>query len=103
MPFIFRRIRPSGKQVPLIAALLIVYIVWGTTYLAISVALETVPVLLVAGLRWMSAGPMPSVFAARNMLGTQTRFPSYNMPFAVICRTNMPPLPRASMNRASAF
>ena len=30
--------------------------VWGTTYLAISVALETVPVLLVAGLRWMFAG-----------------------------------------------
>jgi drug/metabolite transporter (DMT)-like permease len=33
-----------------------VCVVWGTTYLAIRVALETVPVLLVAGLRWMSAG-----------------------------------------------
>jgi drug/metabolite transporter (DMT)-like permease len=33
-----------------------VCIVWGTTYLGISVALETVPVLLVAGLRWMTAG-----------------------------------------------
>ncbi len=31
-------------------------VVWGTTYLAIRVALETVPVLLVAGLRWMVAG-----------------------------------------------
>lgn len=31
-------------------------VVWGTTYLAIRVALETVPVLLVAGLRWMAAG-----------------------------------------------
>jgi drug/metabolite transporter (DMT)-like permease len=31
-------------------------VVWGTTYLAIRVALETVPVFLVAGLRWMSAG-----------------------------------------------
>ena len=30
--------------------------VWGTTYLAITVSLETVPVLLVAGLRWMFAG-----------------------------------------------
>ena len=37
-----------------------VCIVWGTTYLAISVALETVPVLLVAGLRWMLAGAVMS-------------------------------------------
>ena len=37
-------------------AFLTVCIVWGTTYLGITVALETVPVLLVAGLRWMFAG-----------------------------------------------
>jgi drug/metabolite transporter (DMT)-like permease len=37
-------------------AFIIVCIVWGTTYLAITVALESVPVLLVAGLRWMFAG-----------------------------------------------
>jgi drug/metabolite transporter (DMT)-like permease len=37
-------------------AWLTVCIVWGTTYLAIRVALETVPVVLVAGLRWMAAG-----------------------------------------------
>lgn len=41
-------------------AFVTVCIVWGTTYLAISVALETVPVLLVAGLRWMAAGVMLS-------------------------------------------
>lgn len=35
---------------------LTVCIIWGTTYLAITVALETVPVLLLAGLRWMFAG-----------------------------------------------
>jgi drug/metabolite transporter (DMT)-like permease len=38
------------------ASFIAVCIIWGTTYLAISVALETVPVLLLAGLRWMSAG-----------------------------------------------
>lgn len=38
-----------------------VCIIWGTTYLAISVALETVPVLLLAGLRWMFAGVVMSV------------------------------------------
>jgi len=37
-------------------AFVTVCLVWGTTYLAITVALETVPVLLVAGLRWISAG-----------------------------------------------
>ncbi len=37
-------------------AFVTVCIVWGTTYLGIHVALETVPVLLVAGLRWMFAG-----------------------------------------------
>ena len=37
-------------------AFITVCIIWGTTYLGITVALETVPVLLVAGLRWMFAG-----------------------------------------------
>jgi drug/metabolite transporter (DMT)-like permease len=41
-------------------AFVTVCIVWGTTYLAIHVALETVPVLLVAGLRWMFAGVVMS-------------------------------------------
>lgn len=42
-------------------AFVTVCIVWGTTYLAISVALESIPVLLVAGLRWMFAGLVLSV------------------------------------------
>jgi drug/metabolite transporter (DMT)-like permease len=37
-------------------AFITVCVIWGTTYLGITVALETVPVLLVAGLRWMFAG-----------------------------------------------
>jgi drug/metabolite transporter (DMT)-like permease len=41
-------------------AFITVCVIWGTTYLAITVALETVPVLLVAGLRWMFAGVMLS-------------------------------------------
>lgn len=41
-------------------AFITVCIVWGTTYLAITVALETVPVLLLAGLRWMAAGVIMS-------------------------------------------
>ena len=41
-------------------AFLTVCIVWGTTYLGIAVALESIPVLLVAGLRWMFAGVVMS-------------------------------------------
>jgi drug/metabolite transporter (DMT)-like permease len=37
-------------------AFVTVCVIWGTTYLGITVALETVPVLLLAGLRWMFAG-----------------------------------------------
>jgi drug/metabolite transporter (DMT)-like permease len=38
-------------------------VVWGTTYLAIRVALETVPVFLVAGLRWVAAGVVLALVA----------------------------------------
>ena len=38
------------------AAWIVVCVVWGTTYLAIRVALESVPVALLAGLRWTAAG-----------------------------------------------
>ena len=39
-----------------------VCVIWGTTYLAIRVALETVPVALVAGLRWTTAGLILGAF-----------------------------------------
>ena len=37
-------------------ALWIVYIVWGSTYLAIKITVRTMPALLSAGLRFMLAG-----------------------------------------------
>jgi drug/metabolite transporter (DMT)-like permease len=52
-------------------AFITVCVVWGTTYLAIHVALETIPVLLVAGLRWMAAG----VIMSGLMLATGRRLP----------------------------
>jgi len=52
----------TAKATPLAyAAFVTVCVIWGTTYLGITVALETVPVLLVAGLRWMFAGVVMSV------------------------------------------
>lgn len=38
----------------------IVCSVWGTTYLAVRVALDSMPVLLITGIRWMSAGVIMS-------------------------------------------
>lgn len=39
-------------------ALLSIYIVWGTTYLAIRIGVKDLPPVLFAGLRWLAAGPI---------------------------------------------
>lgn len=54
--------KSSSPQSLAYLAFVTVCVVWGTTYLGIAVALETMPVLLVAGLRWMSAGVIMSAF-----------------------------------------
>ena len=46
--------RPSTAAVA--TALLIVYVVWGTTYLGIAIMIETLPPLLAAGVRYAVAG-----------------------------------------------
>jgi drug/metabolite transporter (DMT)-like permease len=38
------------------AALLVVYVVWGSTYLAIRVGVETIPPLMLSGVRYLIAG-----------------------------------------------
>jgi drug/metabolite transporter (DMT)-like permease len=43
-------------RLKLISAFASVYIVWGSTYLAIRVAIETIPPLLMAGIRFIIAG-----------------------------------------------
>jgi len=46
--------RPSTLAVAI--ALLIVYVVWGSTYLGIAIMIETLPPLLAAGVRYATAG-----------------------------------------------
>ena len=41
---------------PIWVGLLILYVVWGSTYLAIAVAVDTIPPFLMAGLRFLIAG-----------------------------------------------
>jgi drug/metabolite transporter (DMT)-like permease len=47
------------------AALLAVYVLWGSTYLGIRVAIETMPPMLMASLRFLLAGGLLYVFARR--------------------------------------
>jgi drug/metabolite transporter (DMT)-like permease len=49
MPSIFNRFGVAG-------ALLIVYVVWGTTYYALGVAMQTLPPVLMNGVRFLAAG-----------------------------------------------
>jgi drug/metabolite transporter (DMT)-like permease len=48
---------------PVVLALLTVYLVWGSTYFALRVAVETLPALLMAGVRYALAGAILLAFA----------------------------------------
>jgi drug/metabolite transporter (DMT)-like permease len=48
--------KPAPSRVLVLAAFAVVYLVWGSTYLAIRVAIETMPPFLFAGIRFLLAG-----------------------------------------------
>lgn len=56
------RLPPPADAPPSLARLLAgfatVYVIWGSTYLAIRIAIETIPPLLMAGLRFVLAGAL---------------------------------------------
>jgi drug/metabolite transporter (DMT)-like permease len=54
---------PSRLRV--MAAFAAIYVIWGSTYLGIRVAIETLPPLLMAGMRFVVAGPLLYVLARR--------------------------------------
>ena len=56
MPSIFNPNRPDRQALRLGAALITVYLVWGTTYFALDVAMQTLPPLLMNGARFLLAG-----------------------------------------------
>ena len=53
------------------AALLVVYVVWGSTYFGIKIAVETMPPLLAAGSRFLTAGALLALILA--VRGTSLR------------------------------
>jgi drug/metabolite transporter (DMT)-like permease len=57
------KINPQRSLVVLIAAFAAVYIFWGSTYLAIKYAIETLPPFLMAGARFVFAGSVLMLWA----------------------------------------
>lgn len=56
MPTFFRAQAQSSRGLAVAVALLLVYVVWGTTYFALGIALETMPPLLMNASRFLCAG-----------------------------------------------
>jgi drug/metabolite transporter (DMT)-like permease len=46
----------TRTRATIVAAFLTIYLTWGTTFLAIRIAVETIPPFMVAGLRFFLAG-----------------------------------------------
>lgn len=55
--------RKLGLGAGVVAALLVVYVVWGSTYLAIRFAIETLPPFTMAGLRFLISGAILYLWA----------------------------------------
>src|SRR5512146_730586 len=62
----------KGTRGLILIAFLAIYLIWGTTFLGIRIAVETIPPFLMAGLRFFIAGGvMLAILLARG-----ARFPS---------------------------
>src|SRR6266516_2368629 len=62
LTFSFSSMQISAR-VRLIAAFAAVYVIWGSTYLAIRFAIQTLPPFLMAGARFVSAGVVLWIWA----------------------------------------
>ncbi len=61
--------KPKNSTLKLLTAFAAVYIIWGSTYLAIKFAIETVPPFLMAGIRFFTAGTI--LFIAVSIRGKE--------------------------------
>ena len=74
MPDAGTRAASGATRGRVIAALGALYLIWGSTYLAIRFAIETIPPFMMAGARFVAAGLVLWVFA--NVRGLAPRWPS---------------------------
>ncbi len=68
-----RRLTKGSFDVPTLLAFFAIYVVWGTTFLAIRVAVEEMPPLLAAGLRFFVAGALLYGFTRLRRMAAPTR------------------------------
>ena len=67
---------PAGGSAPrkhVVAAFTAVYLIWGSTYLAIKYAVMTIPPFLMGGVRFVIAGAILYAFARRRGAVAPTR------------------------------
>lgn len=64
---------PEPRLWLVVAAFLVVYFVWGSTYLGIRFAIETIPPFLMAGTRFLLAGAILYVLTRRSQVGGISR------------------------------
>jgi drug/metabolite transporter (DMT)-like permease len=57
--------RPGASRAQIVVAFALVYVVWGSTYLTIHIAIETIPAFLMAGARFILAGLLLYAIARR--------------------------------------
>lgn len=63
---------PRVSRVKLVAAFAAIYVIWGSTYLAILMAIQTLPPLLMAGARFLIAGLILLAWAGRSAIAHTT-------------------------------
>ena len=49
-------VRPADRGAPIWVGMLILYLVWGSTYLGIAIAVDTIPPFIMASVRFLAAG-----------------------------------------------
>jgi drug/metabolite transporter (DMT)-like permease len=57
--------RPQASRAQIVVAFAAVYVIWGSTYLTIHIAIETIPALLMSGARFILAGLLLLAFTHR--------------------------------------
>src|ERR1700730_19048272 len=57
--------RPQASRAQIVVAFAAVYLIWGSTYLTIHIASETIPALLMSGARFIVAGLLLLAFTHR--------------------------------------
>lgn len=68
--------RPTASPLAIWAGIVVLYLVWGSTYLGIKVAIETIPPFLMGGFRFVPAGVILATvvaFRARTTMRRPTR------------------------------